>query len=249
MKLMYVVADQLIREGDKSMKNEMNNNTRIAVRNINENAANAGNVSGNMNAAKAAKTGSVPGNTNAAKTGKALQSRRTVGGASGKTRRRYTEVNVDAGGFEKFWKDPMTRNYQYEYAMYEVVSGLFASVRCRSMCLESLKLFFWELPNKQENEDQEQDNVTPGAKKSKYRQDILGEISYLVNRDVIGHVTFPMMSSCQAEVRIVREENRKHRFIFTDGVYGFSLILYGQAKHPERIKVMPLYPDAAPDMS
>ncbi len=59
----------------------------------------------------------------------------------------------------------------------------------------------------------------------------------LVTRDVIGNITFPMMDVCAAEVMAVSYEDGTHRFIFTDGIYGFVLKLNMIAGYPDGIIV------------
>ncbi len=128
----------------------------------------------------------------------------------------------------------MTKVFQYEYALYLVVSRLFHSVRCASMCIESLKLYFRELPGevKEEGDPASQDEMKKSQKK------LIEEIEGLVKRDVIGHITFPMINVCAAEVLTSLMEDGTHRFIFTDGVYAFSLHLDIPRKgHPRRIEV------------
>ncbi|MCR4684738.1 MAG: hypothetical protein K5649_04660, partial [Lachnospiraceae bacterium] len=60
-------------------------------------------------------------------------------------------------------------------------------------------------------------------KPKKSQASMLQEIETLVNRDVIGKINFPSMHECHAESCAVPDENGAHTFIFTDGVYGFSL--------------------------
>ena len=57
----------------------------------------------------------------------------------------YTEVDPGWDGYEKTYINPLTKTFQYEYALYQVLSGLFKSVECSSKCIETLKLYFAEL--------------------------------------------------------------------------------------------------------
>ena len=50
-------------------------------------------------------------------------------------------------------RDPLTKVFQYEYALYTVVADLFESVRCKSMCVDTLKLYFRELGHKPDRTD------------------------------------------------------------------------------------------------
>ncbi len=163
------------------------------------------------------------------------------------TNRNYKEVDLDRNGRgeDQFYKNPLTRIFQYEYALYRTVTDLFESVRCKSMCVESMKLYFMELGHKQLNADNNEYHQTEqetDEKKSKNMQeDLLAEMNILVSRDVIGHITFPMMHICTAEVRTMVEEDGTHSFIFTDGIYGFRLHLDIPRKgHPKKIEVTDL---------
>ena len=56
---------------------------------------------------------------------------------------RYTEVNLDGQGLDRNYKNPMTRQFQYEYALYKVVSEMFKAVNCRSSrWIDTLELYF-----------------------------------------------------------------------------------------------------------
>ncbi len=63
--------------------------------------------------------------------------------------RKYKEVKLynNGSGIDRSYRNPLTKVFQYEYAMYSLVSELFAHTECRSMCVESLKLYFQELPD------------------------------------------------------------------------------------------------------
>ena len=125
----------------------------------------------------------------------------------------------------------MNRIYQYEYAMYKAVADLFLYVECKSMRIDCLKIFFGELPKKSAKENEREDSPAKaygsGARsgKRKSQESLLAEAAVMVSRDVIGNITFPMMHACAAQVRTVPEKDGTHTFVFTDGVYGFSVHL------------------------
>lgn len=154
----------------------------------------------------------------------------------------YTEVNLNnAEKISRFYTNPMTRTYQYEYALFEAISSLFRKTVCNSMCLESLKLYFNELPEKEEKKPMtESENTVPGENEvpKKTQESVVEEINALVERDVLGHVTFPMMKECMAEARVIRKDDGSHSFVFSDGMYLFTVSL-GRVKkgHPRRIHV------------
>lgn len=152
----------------------------------------------------------------------------------------YSEVSLNGLGDGRFYKNPLTKAFQYEYALYMAVSELFASVRCRSMYIDSMKLYFSELPHAQEQGDEDKDE-NPTLEKKRTQEDLLAEMTVMVARDVVGHITFPMMSICQAEAHVVINEDGKHSFVFEDGIYGFSVKLDMAKKgKPKRIQVMDL---------
>ncbi len=150
----------------------------------------------------------------------------------------YTEIKLDGLGDGKSYKNPLTKAFQYEYALYRSVSELFASVRCRSMCIDSMKLYFSELPRAKENRADVKDESSSEVKK-RTQEDLLAEMSKMVARDVAGHITFPMMNICQAEVHVGTKEDGTHSFVFEDGIYGFSVQLDMPKKgKPKRIQVV-----------
>ena len=94
----------------------------------------------------------------------------------------YKEVKIDNNGrgIDKTYHNPLTRVYQYEYALYSVVSELFGSIRCRSLCMNNLESYFLELPIKGD-----EDNAEKNKNGKKTQDGIIEEISKLVERDVI----------------------------------------------------------------
>lgn len=136
----------------------------------------------------------------------------------------YSEVKLNglAGGFDRAYKNPLTKTYQYEYALYVTVCELFESVQCRSMCIDRLKLYFRELPHASEHAA-EGGNEGMEKKKHLTQEQLLAKMRTMVERDVVGHVTFPMMPICRAEVCVIPEEGGTHTFLFTDGIYRFGV--------------------------
>ena len=114
------------------------------------------------------------------------------------------------------YTNPMTKTYQYEYAMYLKTAELFAGACCDSPRLASLKLYYAELVR--ESKTTQQPNY-----EQQFRME--DEIQALLEKDVLGKIHFPGMDVCQAAVLITREEDGTHTFLFTDGVYGFTLHL------------------------
>ena len=134
----------------------------------------------------------------------------------------YSEIKLDGGEpLDRNYKNPLTGRFQYEYALFRAVSDLFFSVKCQSLCIESLKLYFRELPLSSKKED-DPDSAS-SEKKRKTQESLLAEASMLVSRDVVSHITFPQINVCQAEVNVLTEKDGSHTFLFSDGVYGFTV--------------------------
>jgi hypothetical protein len=123
------------------------------------------------------------------------------------------------------------------------------------MCIESLKLYFKELPGKSEGltenepDDEKEENENPSnakdgntdAPKKKTKRNVLMEAKKLVERDLMPNITFPMMNRCAAEVRVVPMSDGTHTFMFTDGVYGFTFrVMMGGKGSKKRIEVRDL---------
>lgn len=114
------------------------------------------------------------------------------------------------------YRNPMTKVFQYEYALYVLTSDLFAQVNCRSMLVERLKLYYAELAKMSRKEE----------RLSFERQyELENEMQSLVERDVLGKVAFPGMHMCHAELTVRTEKDGSHTFAYSDGIYGFSLHL------------------------
>ncbi len=90
------------------------------------------------------------------------------------------------------------------------------------MCVESLSLYFKELGSRPKTAAERED-LSEKEKKRVTQEDILEEVSERLDKDVRGHITFPLMHECMAEVSIVPTGDGKHKLIFTDGIYGFSV--------------------------
>ncbi len=144
----------------------------------------------------------------------------------------YTEVRLDNGkGIDKFYVNPLTKTYQYEHALLTTVSGLFKETQTSSLCPDRLRLYFNELPIRKEVQEQARaqkeamgQTVTEDEPCNKRTRDsVMEEVKALVTRDVEGNVEFPLMHQCRADVRILEREDGSHTFLFTDGVYAFTV--------------------------
>ncbi len=153
--------------------------------------------------------------------------------------KKYTEVKIGESSFEKSYKNPLTKTYQYEYALFTAVSDLFDHVECRSMCIDSLRMYFRELPVKGKDEDATEDKDSQVANIKKMNQErLIDNMKTMVSSDVIGHITFPMMNKCAAEVTTITGKDGTHWFVFDDGIYGFAVHLtLEKNKKPVAIEV------------
>ncbi len=149
----------------------------------------------------------------------------------------YKEVRLDNNGrgVDRSYHNPLSKVFQYEYALYTVVSGLFESVRCRSLCISNLEAYFMDLPMRSDEDDDKKMN-------KKTQEKLIAEVSALVARDVAGKINFPQINICAAEAAAIPEEDGMHTFVFTDGIYGFKLhmTMPGKGK-PIGISVSDLY--------
>ncbi len=148
--------------------------------------------------------------------------------------RKYTEVVLDGQDIRGFYYNPMTKVFQKEYALYKAVAGLFRGVECRSMLIDTLKLYYSELPHRKQHDGKEQEE----KENRNNQEDILEDMEETVRKEVVGNVSFPLMHICQARVRVTVNADRTHTFVFTDGVYSFSVRLKMKGRYkPDGILV------------
>lgn len=154
----------------------------------------------------------------------------------------YKEVTLETNGFERNYRNPLAKVFRYEYAIYMLLCQWFGSTVCRSMCIGSLSLYFKELGRRPEFAC-ERECPENDEKKRTTQEDILEEVSRRLEKDVQGHITFPMMHECMAEVSIVPEGDGTHKLIFTDGIYGFSVRpVFSKRGEFKRLEVKDMHP-------
>lgn len=119
------------------------------------------------------------------------------------------------------YSNPMAKVYQYEYAMYLVMTELFHSVISNSAKIKTLKLYFADLVS---------ESKVSGTPNYHKQEEMMDKMKQLVERDVVGKITFPGINKCMAEVRTKKNPDGTHNFIFSDGIYGFSIRLEGVRK-------------------
>ena len=102
------------------------------------------------------------------------------------------------------YKNPLTKLYQQEYALYIAMCSRFRNTRCRSVAIQTLALYYAELVK--ENKD-------TGHITYKAQDELDDEMDYLVDRDVVGKVRFP--DGDVINVSVILCQNRLHMFVFT----------------------------------
>ena len=139
----------------------------------------------------------------------------------------YREVKLDGMLPDRSYKDPMTKIFQYEYALFEEISALFGGVSYRSKAIDRLRMYFYELPVGGEGRHSNDPEEVPAGKKKRTREAVREKIRNYVLRDVAGQITFPMMDACRVYMKVIENPDRTHTFIFTDEIYEFSVRLVG----------------------
>ncbi len=164
-----------------------------------------------------------------------------------RTIKKYTEVKLPScEGISNHYKNPLTKTFQYEYALLTEVSNLFKETVCKSQCIDTLKMYYNELPSMEqleaELEHSEQiddtDNKANTECVKRTRESVREEARFLIERYVMERISFPMMSECKARVLVIPRNDGTHAFLFTDDIYAFlvrcEMIRKG---HPKRIIV------------
>ena len=150
-----------------------------------------------------------------------------------KTRGRFVNVNLDLNGMDISGRNPHEILFRNEYALYMAMTELFASVDCRSMCIGVLEMYFRELPHRKEKPE----GRTHQDKARITQESLLDEMRNLVGRDVIGKITFPMINICRVNVWTIPQEDESHVFVFSDGIYSFSIRLEMDKSRPKAIRL------------
>ena len=131
--------------------------------------------------------------------------------------------------FKIDYRNPMAKTFQYEYALYLLMSDLFHDIHCSSVfALKTLKLYYMDLvtTNKSGHPSYEKQYV------------IENKVSYWIKRDVLKQINFPQMDQCKVNVRIKQTMDDSHIFVYSDGIYTFSLSLIFDKKKIIGIKVL-----------
>ena len=147
-----------------------------------------------------------------------------------KMMKRYEEVNFDTVIPDKDDTFPKNRLLQYEYALYVIISQRFYSISNKCFGIDSLKLYFQELPGTTNTQKAGRHRVT--------QADILEKVECMADKDVFEHIRFPQMSSCKATIRVLPRTDGTHVFLFSDGTYAFAVsFILSDKRKPKKIEV------------
>ncbi|MBR4513881.1 MAG: hypothetical protein IKO61_03220 [Lachnospiraceae bacterium] len=116
--------------------------------------------------------------------------------------------------FRTDYKNPMTKIYQLECAMTEVMADMFHRVICNSRGLDKLRLYYADLTSGTREK--------PNCSKQWSMEETMER---LIKRDVAANIEFPGMSVCNVALRLHERKDGTHDFIYTDGVYAFAIHL------------------------
>ena len=125
------------------------------------------------------------------------------------------------------YKNPMEKVYQYEYAIFMIISDMFSEVTYSSRCFDMLKICYMELVKLN-------DSGNPSYKR---QYEIDDECMDMVKRDVIGRIDTGALNGQSAYVRVRMLPDRFHVFTFEcSGGSNFAIRLKGRG-HKSTIQV------------
>ena len=111
-----------------------------------------------------------------------------------------------------FYKNPLTKIYQYEYAVYTLLTGYFKSTECNSRAIESLRIYYSELVS-----------VSATGKCSYEKQYELEEkCETLVQKCILPKISMPGANLRHVKIYISPNQDKTHTFTFKSGEYYFS---------------------------
>ncbi len=125
------------------------------------------------------------------------------------------------------YKNPMEKVYQYEYAIFMIISDMFTEVNYTSRCFDMLKICYMELVKLN-------DSGNPSYKK---QYDIDDECADLVKRDLIGKIDVGQLNNQSAYVKVDLLPDNFHAFTFEcSNGSNFAIRLKGRGRK-SRIQV------------
>ena len=120
--------------------------------------------------------------------------------------------------------------YQFEYAIYLILSNCFKSVTCDSNALETLRLYYADLIKINGNGNYSYTN----------QEEMEEECEILIKNGLAGRINMPPFHTRNAKVTISRNADGTHSFTFRSGVYYFTyrLVFVDEEENEEEKKRM-----------
>jgi len=108
------------------------------------------------------------------------------------------------------YKNPLTRQYQYEFCIYDLMSKRFKTVECNSRCIDSLELYYAELVG----------NTETGNPSYKRQDEVYDECQMLIDRDIVGRLALgnTLSNTAKVSVSLQRDGGHVFRFFCDNGV-------------------------------
>ncbi|MCR5337303.1 MAG: hypothetical protein K6E75_01970 [Lachnospiraceae bacterium] len=136
---------------------------------------------------------------------------------------------------KNYYNNPMSQIFCYEYALYMLISDLFAGTTCSSMAVDSLRMYYADLVRENDHKNNPYAKVTFSYEKQYVIEELIAQ---LIRRDVIGKVAFPGMHLCRALVKVRTLQDGRHTFLFTDGIYAFEAgLAFGKKGVPTAVLI------------
>ena len=114
--------------------------------------------------------------------------------------------------------------YQFEYAIYMLLSGYFKSVSCDSNALETLRLYYTDLVKTSRN----------GNCSYERQYEVEDECKILIKNALKGKIHMPPLHTRNAKVTISKNSDGTHSFTFRSGVYYFTYRLVLEEEEQEK---------------
>ncbi len=108
------------------------------------------------------------------------------------------------------YKNPLTRQYQYEFCIFDLMCRRFKSIECNSRCIDTLELYYAELVG----------NTETGNPSFKRQEDVEAECEDMIDRDVIKKLTMgnTLQNNAKVSVSLQRDGGHVFRFFCDNGV-------------------------------
>ncbi|MCR5747857.1 MAG: hypothetical protein K6G03_09120 [Lachnospiraceae bacterium] len=127
------------------------------------------------------------------------------------------------------YRNPLTKIYQYEYAMLSVLNGYFKSTSSKSLCMETLRLYYAELVKTN-------DNGNPSYVK---QLDMEDECEKMLKKAFSNRINMGDFSKLEAIIHVYQAKNGSHAFIYDCG-QGRKFAIRISCNKPRKIKIKDL---------